>query len=290
LTDQRPTKLDYLNLGCGSRFLTTWTNVDFVTNSENVIAHDLTKGIPFPNDRFDALYHSHLLEHFTREDGKFFLRECFRVLRPGGVLRVVVPDLEQIVRSYLVALEEARKGSKEWSDNYNWILLEMYDQAVRSFSGGQMAAYLSGESIPNRDFISRRCGTELSNLMEANKTISQNQANFAPKGETKSFLVQVRRYLRIDHWRELLIKVILGKEYNALRIGRFRQSGEIHQWMYDSYSLKAVLAECGFERITEQGPTSSLIPFWASFNLDIEPDGSTYKPHSIFMEGVKVKI
>jgi predicted SAM-dependent methyltransferase len=287
LTEQKPQKLDYLNLGCGSRFLASWSNVDFVARSDNVIAHDLTKGIPFPNDRFDAIYHSHLLEHFTREAGKLFLRECFRVLRRGGVLRVVVPDLERIVRSYLVALEEATKGSKEWSDNYNWILLEMYDQAVRSSSGGQMAAYLTGESVPNRDFISRRCGTELLNLMEGNKTKTKIQANIGPKCDIRPLLVQVGKYLRMTRWRELFIRLILGKEYNTLKIGRFRQNGEVHQWMYDRYSLKAALAECGFERIIEQSPTTSLIPFWVSFNLDTEPDGSVYKPQSIFVEGVK---
>ena len=87
-------------------------------------------------------------------------------LRPQGVLRIVVPDLEQIARSYLTALEKASSDSEEWQANYEWILLEMYDQAVRNNSGGEMAAYLFREHIPNQEFILKRCGTEAKNLIE----------------------------------------------------------------------------------------------------------------------------
>ena len=60
-----------------------------------------------------------------------FLRECFRVLKNEGIIRVVVPDLEKIARLYLMALEGSCAGSTQWHRNYEWMLLEMYDQAVR---------------------------------------------------------------------------------------------------------------------------------------------------------------
>ena len=43
---------------------------------------------------------------FSKRQGEFFVRECFRVLRPGGLLRLAVPDLEDIARAYLKTLEE----------------------------------------------------------------------------------------------------------------------------------------------------------------------------------------
>jgi len=69
--------------------------------SSDILIHDVRKPLPFPNSLFDAIYASHLLEHLNLEEGKRLLRECFRVLQPKGVPRMVVPDLEAIVREYL---------------------------------------------------------------------------------------------------------------------------------------------------------------------------------------------
>src|SRR5580704_992300 len=82
-----------LNLGCGDRFHPNWENLDFVPVDRTVKAHDLRRGIPYPDGCFDVVYHSHVLEHFSKVEAPQFLRECFRVLAPSGIIRVVVPDL-----------------------------------------------------------------------------------------------------------------------------------------------------------------------------------------------------
>lgn len=281
--------MKYLNLGCGSRFHHEWTNVDFTSTGDRVIAHNLTQGIPFPEAFFDVVYHSHLLEHFSKTQAESFLRECFRVLRPQGILRVVVPDLEQIARSYLIAIEQAMSGSQEWTANYEWILLEMYDQTVRNHPGGEMAAYLLREYIPNHEFVLKRLGIEAKNLIEAGHQLRQQpQSVSIPEGKHKRLLKQIYRFLRYPTYRqESLLKILLGKEYSALQIGRFRQSGEIHQWMYDRYSLGLLLEKCGLENVVERTATDSYIPNWTSWNLDTEIDGSIYKPDSLFMEAIK---
>lgn len=81
-----------LNLGCVSRFHLDWINVYFTSTVRDVIVANLCKGIPFPDQTFDIVYHSHLLEHFSKSDAAGFVNECHRVLRPGGIIRVVVPD------------------------------------------------------------------------------------------------------------------------------------------------------------------------------------------------------
>src|SRR5512134_948746 len=100
----------FLNLGCGSRICgdPRWVNVDSVSTRNGVIRHNLLEGIPFPAGSFDAVYSSHVFEHFRREDGKHLARECHRVMRTGGVVRIAVPDLEQACRLYLSALEGIR--------------------------------------------------------------------------------------------------------------------------------------------------------------------------------------
>lgn len=107
-----------------------------------MIAHNLTQGIPFPDNYFDVVYHSHVLEHFPTAQAEDFIKDCYRVLCPQGILRVVVPDLEAIARTYLHAFDKVNNGFIEWDDNYQWILLEMYDQTVRNQTGGEMVNFI----------------------------------------------------------------------------------------------------------------------------------------------------
>jgi predicted SAM-dependent methyltransferase len=62
---------------------------------------DVRRRIPFPDSSISCIYSSHTFEHFTYEESRAVARECFRVLRPGGILRIVVPDLGIMVRDYL---------------------------------------------------------------------------------------------------------------------------------------------------------------------------------------------
>jgi predicted SAM-dependent methyltransferase len=119
-----------LNLGCGSRFHPTWTNLDAISSNAAVRACDLNKGIPFPDNSFQVVYHSHVLEHFPKDKAFELMQECRRVLETGGVIRVAVPDLEQIVRMYLKALELSLQGDETWQHNYEWLMIQLYDQAV----------------------------------------------------------------------------------------------------------------------------------------------------------------
>lgn len=281
--------MKYLNLGCGRRFNIEWTNIDFVSTSEKVISCNLHDRIPFPDAYFDVVYHSHLLEHFSKANAEEFMRDCSRVLKPKGILRVVVPDLEQIARSYLTALEKASSGSQEWVANYEWILLEMYDQTVRTTPGGEASIYLSREKLINEEFVVKRWGTIAKRIIEFSRKKRKNHGLCMGQGSSyKRLLKHSYRFVRYPTYRrELLLKLILGQEYRTLQVGRFRQSGEVHQWMYDRYSLANLLQKCGLEDIRQRTATESYIPNWISFNLDTEPNGAVYRPDSLFMEAIK---
>ena len=243
--------MKYLNLGCGDRYHPDWTNINFTSTGEGVIAHNLKQGIPFPNESFDVVYHSHVLEHFPKSEAEPFIKECYRVLRPQGILRVVVPDLEEIARMYLYSLEQARSGSEEWEQNYQWMLLEMYDQTVRSQSGGEMQSLLSQKELYNREFVVKRCGVEIKNIILS----VQNQIP-TPKPVPENLIIKwIKHIYRLcrysDYRRQAILSVILkSTELEPLKIGQFRQSGEIHQWMYDHYSLSVLLKNCGSSVLT----------------------------------------
>lgn len=61
---------------------------------------DVTKGLPVKDGSVDVLYSSHMLEHLDRNEANTFLKEAFRILRPGSIIRIVVPDIQKQVAQY----------------------------------------------------------------------------------------------------------------------------------------------------------------------------------------------
>lgn len=101
----------------------------------NIMVHNLAKGIPFADTTVDVVYHSHVLEHFDVSPARQFLKEALRVLKPGGVLRVAVPDFEMMVRAYMRHLEICEIDTEAMFDHDKYIA-PMIEQCVRreSFS------------------------------------------------------------------------------------------------------------------------------------------------------------
>lgn len=91
-----------LNLFCGPHAITGWTNYD-AQALPGVIAYDLRQRLPHPDGSAHFIYSEHGIEHLTKQEQVAFLKECRRVLRPGGVMRVSCPDLRTIIQDYLEA-------------------------------------------------------------------------------------------------------------------------------------------------------------------------------------------
>lgn len=88
-----------LHLGCGHAVLHGWLNTDLEPGRERVYV-DVGKRLPFDDDTFDYVFSEHLIEHLTYREGADFLRECFRILKPGGTIRVATPDLAFLIGLY----------------------------------------------------------------------------------------------------------------------------------------------------------------------------------------------
>jgi predicted SAM-dependent methyltransferase len=272
-------KLPYLNLGCGTCFDRRWTNLDFVSTGEGVIAHNLLSGIPEPDGRFDVVYHSHVLEHFPRERALPFLRECHRVLTRGGIIRVAVPDLEQIARNYLQHLHDSLLGVPLAREKHEWSVLEMLDQAVRTRSGGEMARYVADSKKGNDAYLLERNGEELRRLIAVIRANPSSLPPAKPVSALRRLKAQMRR---------MLVRRLLGASEALLEEVRFRQSGEIHQWMYDRFSLAEVLREAGFNDAQVRTAFESDVPDWTEFGLDGDSASrKVRKPDSLFMEARK---
>ncbi len=112
-----------LNLGCGAHVVEGWINVDYALGARllkvpflrainrkmrlfeldwdnRINLHNLTLPFPWEDATVDIVYSSHTLEHLSKKEGYVFLRECHRVLKKGGIIRIVVPDLAPIVKAY----------------------------------------------------------------------------------------------------------------------------------------------------------------------------------------------
>ncbi len=271
--------MKYLNLGCGATFHEDWTNIDFVSSSEHVRAYNLLEGIPFGDNEVDVVYHSHVLEHFPKSKAVDFIRECHRVLNPGGIIRVAIPDLEIIAMNYIKYLNESIEGVEGAEQKYNWSMLELFDQVVRSKTGGEMIDYIKDVSNKNDAFLIERNGQEVKRIMEMfrGNTAKKQGASFSLSSRLKGLPKRIKRKL---------IAILLGKDDIAYQIGKFRLEGEIHQWMYDRHSLKKILEDAGFKNVEVKNKFESNIPDWKKYNLDGK-DGVLRKPDSLFMEALK---
>ncbi len=259
-----------------------WVNLDSSVSVPGVIKHDLRRGLPFPDASFDVAYGSHVLEHLEPGAAAQLLRECHRVLKPGGIARIVVPDLEAIARLYLEALGAAAAGEEQAEFRYDWAILEMYDQGVRTASGGRMAACL-GRKLSEREarFVESRIGRE-----------AMQQAAPAPSSRSvpaRSALRRLRsaaRELRTQA-AAACARLFLGADgATALREGLFRRGGEVHQHMYDHYSLQRAMGQAGFMQMRRCSEGASDIPEFARFGLEVR-EGQARKPDSLYLEGRK---
>lgn len=134
-----------VNLGCGLAVTQGWTNVDASLNAlvagwprevhkllyrlsganryysleqycgllekHMFVHHDLSHSIPLKDQTADFIYSSHFLEHLFKQDAVRLLKECHRALKPGGIIRVCVPDLAYAVSLYARGEKEAMLGN-----------------------------------------------------------------------------------------------------------------------------------------------------------------------------------
>lgn len=120
----------FVQYGCGLSAPPEWENFDIsptlrlqkvpiigfmikkalnVKFPKNVRYGDIIKGLPIEDNSCDAVYCSHTLEHLSLDDIRAALRNTYKILKPGGIFRCVVPDLEYIANTYVSSLRNNDK-------------------------------------------------------------------------------------------------------------------------------------------------------------------------------------
>lgn len=163
-----------LNLGCGLSIAPGWINIDNSPNarlarypwlrwtlwklgilsdrhysvewSDSIKSYDLKKRLPYEDASVDYVYTSHFLEHLERTDSRRLMSEVFRILKPGGLVRVVVPDLALGARQYVAAIEADPDDANAANEFMDWLQLnrpELRDPHLWMYDAGSLARMLS---------------------------------------------------------------------------------------------------------------------------------------------------
>ena len=91
-----------LQLGAGDHPRADWLNTDLhdYGRGDELAYLDVRKPFPLPDASFDFVYSEHMIEHLTYAEGQRCLRECLRVLKPGGRIRISTPSLQRLAALY----------------------------------------------------------------------------------------------------------------------------------------------------------------------------------------------
>lgn len=284
-----------LNIGCGAVCHPDWINLDIQPSVSYVRHWDATQGLPCGDEEVDVCYASHVVEHLHPADAEGLLRQCHRVLKDRGIVRIVVPDLEAIAREYVSALDRVDRGDAQATFDHKWIVMELLDQMVRTRSGGEMLRYLTSGTILNEAFVKSRIGSDAEDMMKRGRASSDSSLPAVQRGLGRHLrdalsqagnITRVARYAR-EELAVLLCGALLGRHGSeAIREALFRASGECHRWMYDRVSLQRLLERSGFTQVRVWTAFESQIEGFASYGLDVVK-GRIRKPDSLFMEAVK---
>jgi SAM-dependent methyltransferase len=166
---------NFLHLGCGLTAPIGWLNVDGslqvefakrprlkrllvsigiyprsqadIPWSSNILRLNLRKKLPFKDQSFTAIYSSHTFEHLYQNEAVSLANECYRIMKPGGICRIVVPDLNVAVQQYL-----SNFSQPEITDAADRLMdeLGLYPRAPKP---GFLGAYQNFTSFHNHKWI-----------------------------------------------------------------------------------------------------------------------------------------
>jgi predicted SAM-dependent methyltransferase len=109
-----------LQIGAHVCVLPGWLNTDLYPLSINAVALDATKTFPLPDSSFDYVFSEHQLEHIDYGGAQNMLKECRRILRPGGKIRLAVPSLDRLVELIQATRTEVQDRYIRYSTDFWW--------------------------------------------------------------------------------------------------------------------------------------------------------------------------
>ena len=118
-----------LHIGCGNRYIPGFVHIDVRKLPHVHYVASADKLDMFDDNSVDLIYSCHVLEHFGRQQIEHVLKEWHRVLKPGGILRLAVPDFEKLVEVYLKTKDlrlvlGSLVGRQDYPENTHYIVFD----------------------------------------------------------------------------------------------------------------------------------------------------------------------
>jgi len=138
-----------LQIGSGNNYIDGWLNTDYYLTDRRMVFLDASKRFPIPDNTFDYVFSEHQIEQLSFEYGLKMLSECYRILKPGGKIRIATTNVDALLTLYREDNNELQQRYIKWmidmcvletpvySPNfvlnnafYNWNHRFLYDQAT----------------------------------------------------------------------------------------------------------------------------------------------------------------
>ena len=247
-------KIINLNIACGEHFIINeeWINLDYEAISPHVIKCDILNNLPLKENSASNIYTSHFVEHIPYSKLNSFLKNCFKILSPGGVIRIITPDFNEMCESYIKAIKDDEKETAEF------IKIEILDQLVRVKKGGALKnkfnEYIKFDNKKMINVVRKRLGCDLKK--------NDNSKNLPKKG------INQRIFSKIFNTYINLVSYLLPKAFRTQNV-KFTSVGENHTWIWDNVDLSSELLKVGFTNIINKDINESGIENYP-YELDIE--------------------
>lgn len=141
-------KTNLINLGSGIYILPGFINLDFYTVPGHEFGADLRYPLKIDDNCIDGIFSEHTQEHLTYAENDRLLAECYRIMKPGSTIRIIVPDVSIFANNYAA-------GNKEWFKKWEEIMMINSDDPRRA--ARRIASPMQAISFVTQEFLHVAC-------------------------------------------------------------------------------------------------------------------------------------
>ena len=268
---------NYANFGCGPIYSDLgFDNYDYYDIPGKINKIDLTRPLNIPTESYD-MYTSHSLEHLSYNNAIGFLRN-HRILKPQGIVRIVVPDLELLVKEYILKLESARISNLKKEKNLKiktslqFIVDLILDDLTKEDNQGIKRQRLKS-GYYDSEYVK-----EISSFLNKEDLATQKKVLSRSKLVLRKIKTLINSKNKLNILKEKIFSPFLKDP---------RKNGYAHKWMWDEMQLFYVLKDIGFISVKRHNFNSSEIRDWHKFKLDLNHENGPLHPLSLYIEASK---